>query len=231
MNNRPTDCREASQADADHKLEISFSSDGNILVVALAGSIVSKTAGALLDTLADLVVNGNRKLILDVSEVKTTSRAGLRGIVVTARLLQVGGGQMRICGAAGDTLAALHNLSLPHLIHIDRSRAEARCRLSQRVSSEWRPPGNHSPQRPYDSAVSPGNHPDRDQRSALLACPKGEARHVRTRKLYAVPSGPNASAPSAEGRGAVPAQATSTHRSRQGARVPSQGCRTDAHGF
>lgn len=135
MNTMPRDIHAAAQPGADHELEIGISSDGDVLVVALAGSIVGKTAGDLLDRLVDLVVSGNRKLILDVSETQAMSRAGVRGIVVTSRMLEVKGGRMRICGAVGDTLAALRDHSLQHLIHIDKSRAEARRRLAPQTAA------------------------------------------------------------------------------------------------
>ncbi len=106
-----------------------FKSDG-IVVAELSGDIVGGTSGELLDALVELVACGSKGLILDVSAVREISRAGLRGIVVAGKLLQVAGGQMRICGASGQVHRALYGLSLKHLIQIENDLGNAKASLA-----------------------------------------------------------------------------------------------------
>ena len=117
----------------DQHLAINLSDEGENCVVHLTGAVVGGTAGDLLDALPLLVTGGCKNLIVDVSGVRAVSRAGLRGIIVAAQMLQVKGGQMRICSAHGEVLRALKNLSLGHLIRLDKDPLESRAALAKEV--------------------------------------------------------------------------------------------------
>lgn len=115
----------------DQHLAISFFKVRDIFVVELSGGIVGRTAGDLLDALTHLVDWGCKKLILDVSNVRVVNRAGLRGVVVAAKMLQTSVGEMRICGAHGDVQRAFSDLYLRHLIHLDPDRNAALAEFEQ----------------------------------------------------------------------------------------------------
>lgn len=115
----------------DQHLAISFSEEDGVFVVTLVGGLVASTSGAMVDALTQLVAWGAKKMLLDLSRVRIMTRAGLRGITVPAKMLQFSGGQMRIFGATDHVRDILENLSMPHLIHLHHTRAEAEAALAQ----------------------------------------------------------------------------------------------------
>lgn len=132
MNPSPHTCFSAVDAPfEDQHLTISCSWEEDVIVVSLAGGLVGRTSGDLFDALTRLVKCGARKLILDVSRVRVANRAGLRSFIVTAKMLQSNGGQMRIVGARAGVLDALEGLSLGHLIHLDETRTKAEVALAR----------------------------------------------------------------------------------------------------
>jgi len=60
---------------------------------------MSTTSGEVMDALVDLVQGEENKLLLNIKDVSFISSAGLRSILVAAKLLQNSDGQMRICSA------------------------------------------------------------------------------------------------------------------------------------
>lgn len=114
--------------------------DGATLVE-LSGVVGSTTSGHLYDTLTRLIGAGDSRLILDLSRVERLTRAGARGLIVAAKLMQTRRGEMRICGAEADVEAALQDLGFRHLLRSDPDLGTALAALSQPAPAAETGPG------------------------------------------------------------------------------------------
>ena len=103
---------------------------GGVCVVRLSGALSGRTAGLLMDALTALVVGQNRNLVVQMAGVVHATRAGLRGLVVAAKLLSVCRRQMRICDAPEAAANLLHGLGLAHLIVLDDSLQDSLINLA-----------------------------------------------------------------------------------------------------
>lgn len=88
-------------------------------VVSINGTVRREETGRLLDALVEVVRESRRDLVIDLSELDQVSRAGLRGLVVAAKLLQQAGRRMRICHAPAPVELMLQHLGYAHLLKID----------------------------------------------------------------------------------------------------------------
>lgn len=102
-------------------MHLSFRTINAFQIIAVSGVIDSTGAGRLLDALVEGTLNGGHKLIVDLSDVTTLTRAGVRGFVVAAKLSITAGGTMRICGAAPSVEKVLRGLGYSYLLRFDRS--------------------------------------------------------------------------------------------------------------
>lgn len=100
-------------------MEYTTRTTGSLSIVEIAGAVDSRSAGKLYDVLIDIVRDRRAKLIVDLSGVQSMTRAGVRGLVVAAKLLKPGKGKMRICGANRATEDMLRGLGLDHLLNYD----------------------------------------------------------------------------------------------------------------
>ncbi|MBW8640184.1 STAS domain-containing protein [Hoeflea sp. WL0058] len=100
-------------------MECTTRTTGSLSIVEIAGAVDSRSAGQLYDVLVDIVRDSQSKLIVDLSKVQSMTRAGVRGLVVAAKLLMPGRDKMRICGANRTTEDMLRGLGLDHLLNID----------------------------------------------------------------------------------------------------------------
>ena len=58
-------------------------------------------------------------MVVDLEGVSSMTRAGARGILVAAKMLQCRGGEMRICGANEGVRRGLLNTGFRHLLAVD----------------------------------------------------------------------------------------------------------------
>jgi anti-anti-sigma factor len=77
-------------------MQISTRDSCGVTVVDMEGSLDTTTSGDTGDALFALVQDGNRKILLNLEKLDYVSSAGLRAILVAAKLLQNSGGQMRM---------------------------------------------------------------------------------------------------------------------------------------
>lgn len=95
------------------------------LVLEFHGRMDSHTAGQTYDRLVALARSGHRNLVVDLSGVDGVTRAGVRGLIVAARLLMIGGGEMRICGAGLRATELLLGMGYRHLLKLDGTQAQS----------------------------------------------------------------------------------------------------------
>ena len=80
-------------------MEIQTRRVNDVLVVDLVGRLESRTSGPASTELNKIAQGDDRKVLLNVGGLEYVSSAGLRAIMVAAKLLQVNGGSALICGA------------------------------------------------------------------------------------------------------------------------------------
>lgn len=100
-------------------MKISVSTRDDIRIVSVSGNVGFATAGRLQDALVSAIAAGYRKLIVDTSGVGDVTPAGMRGLVVAAKLLRSTGGALRISGAFPAVEAFLRHRGYDHLLRFD----------------------------------------------------------------------------------------------------------------
>lgn len=69
----------------------------DVLVVDLQGSLNSQTCGPASTELTRIAQGGSKKVLLNLERLEFLTSAGLRAILLAAKLLQTEGGTLRIC--------------------------------------------------------------------------------------------------------------------------------------
>ena len=90
-----------------------------VSLVRLSGVVDQTAAGRLHDTLVNLIGTGQRRVIIELSQVDLLTRAATRSLVVAAKLLQPPKGALRICGAHSTLGAMLDGLGHDYLLKRD----------------------------------------------------------------------------------------------------------------
>ena len=83
----------------DAQMEIRTRHVGDVLIADMVGRLDSRTAGPASTELNQIAQGVHGKLVLNVQGLEYVSSAGLRAILVAAKLVQVHGGAMKICDA------------------------------------------------------------------------------------------------------------------------------------
>ena len=106
-------------------MKITTNEVAGVTFVNISGEIMSTTSGAVMDVLVDLVQGGKNKLLLNIKDVSFISSAGLRSILVAAKLLQNSDGQMRICSANDSVKKVLETSGFTSLVRLYLDENEA----------------------------------------------------------------------------------------------------------
>lgn len=101
------------------RLQLSISTINGVAIVRVSGAVSRHAAGRLYDTLVNAIGDGRANLIVDLSHVSIVTRAGVRGLIVAAKLMQHASGDMRICGAQQSIEGFLRGLGFNHLLKCD----------------------------------------------------------------------------------------------------------------
>jgi len=97
----------------------------DMTVVRLSGRLDSSTSGDVMDQLNAVVEKMSTRIVLNLENVTFMSSAGLRSILVAAKLAQSSGGQMRMCCPRPLVSEILINSGFSNIIHIDTSEEQA----------------------------------------------------------------------------------------------------------
>jgi anti-anti-sigma regulatory factor len=105
-----------------------------ITIACITGVIDSRSAGQVYDALVQCVIEGRTELtelVVDMSGVIRITRAGARGLIVAARLMEEGHGAMRICRARRSVVAALCSFGFNHLLKFDPTLEQSIAALAE----------------------------------------------------------------------------------------------------
>lgn len=105
-------------ANIDHMNTLKRQIDG-ITVVELSGRVDSSVSGQVMDDLNEVVGAGTAKLVVNLQNVTYISSAGLRSILVAAKLAKSSKGEMRLCQASDLVRKILEESGFTNLIRID----------------------------------------------------------------------------------------------------------------
>jgi len=78
-------------------MEITQTQDGEVLIFAIRGKVDSQTSKTFEDRLIPPIEQGNKKILVDFSEMDYISSAGLRVLLLAARKLSDGHGKIALC--------------------------------------------------------------------------------------------------------------------------------------
>jgi anti-sigma B factor antagonist len=106
-------------------IEIETKEFAGITVVYLSGQLVSATHGEVSDSLVKMVEGGVKKMLLNLRGLEYITSAGLRSILVPAKLQKGRGGQLRMCEANETVSDILKTSGFVDLIKLHESEAEA----------------------------------------------------------------------------------------------------------
>lgn len=78
-------------------MEISTRDADEVAVVLFSGKLETATVPAAQDQLNRLVAQGITKIVVNFEKLEFITSSGLRVLLLTAKQLKAGGGEMRIC--------------------------------------------------------------------------------------------------------------------------------------
>ena len=91
----------------------------DITIVDILGRLDSSVSGQVMDQLNEIVNSGITKLIVNLKQVNYISSAGLRSILVAAKLIKSINGEMRLCQPNDLVRRTLEECGFTNLIRID----------------------------------------------------------------------------------------------------------------
>lgn len=106
-------------------MQITTEKIDNTLVVIPAGRLDSNTATGFEKTVAGYVENGERRLVLDLSQIEYISSAGLRVVLMLVKQLKASGGSLVLCGMKPSIKEVFDISGFSKILQIRGSRAEA----------------------------------------------------------------------------------------------------------
>jgi anti-sigma B factor antagonist len=96
-----------------------------ITIVDISGRLDSSVSGQVMDELNEVVGAGAAKLVVNLQHVTYISSAGLRSILVAAKLAKSSRGEMRLCQASDLVRKILEESGFSNLIRIDDHESQS----------------------------------------------------------------------------------------------------------
>ncbi len=97
----------------------------DVLVVDMAGRLDTSTSGDASDQMVKIVKGDSKQIVLNLDGLEYVSSAGLRVILLSAKLLQAGRGELKICHANGIVKDVLETSGFNSLLHIYDTEKDA----------------------------------------------------------------------------------------------------------
>jgi anti-anti-sigma factor len=114
-------------------MQISTRDSYGVTVVDMDGSLDTSTCGETGDTLVSLVQDGNRRILLNLEKLDYVSSAGLRAILVAAKLLQNARGEMRMCAPNATVRSVMEVSGFNNLLKLHETEAEGLAELMDKA--------------------------------------------------------------------------------------------------
>jgi len=96
-----------------------------ITLVDISGRVDSSVSGQVMDQLNGIVSSGVTKLVVNLKQVSYISSAGLRSILVAAKLVKSDNGEMRLCQPNDLVRKTLEESGFSNLIRIDEHESQS----------------------------------------------------------------------------------------------------------
>jgi len=109
----------------DVQMEIRTRRVSDVLIVDMVGRLDSRTAGPASTELNQIAQGGHAKLVLNVHGLEYLSSAGLRAILVAAKLAQVHGGGIKVCDANATVKRVMEVSGISSLLHLYDTEKDA----------------------------------------------------------------------------------------------------------
>ncbi len=111
-------------------MEFKTTTDQNATIITITGRLDAVTAPEYEKKIRELIDGGNLHFVVDFEQLDYISSAGLRGLLVTAKLLKAKKGQLRFTNVTG-TLKEVFDISgFNSIFQMDSSLAASLAALS-----------------------------------------------------------------------------------------------------
>jgi anti-anti-sigma factor len=106
-------------------MDLHTRTEGNAIVVTLSGRLDAVTAPEFEKSIRELIDSGNSRIVVDFDQVDYISSAGLRGLLLMAKLLNAKDGQSCLANVKGNVRSVFDMCGFCSVFKIENSVAEA----------------------------------------------------------------------------------------------------------
>lgn len=106
-------------------MDLHTRTENNAIVVTLSGRLDAVTAPEYEKSIRGLVDSGHVRIVVDFEQLDYISSAGLRGLLLMAKLLNAKGGQACLANVNGNVRSVFEMCGFISLFKIENSVAEA----------------------------------------------------------------------------------------------------------
>lgn len=106
-------------------MKISTREAYDVLVVDMDGRLDSKTSGYGYDEMVRIAQGGQKQVLVNLEKLEFVTSAGLRVLLVAAKLLKSRGGELKLCSANDLVKQVLETAGFDSLLRLYATEAEA----------------------------------------------------------------------------------------------------------
>jgi NTE family protein len=121
----PSGARSTGHRGGSARMEVPTRRVNDVLIAEMVGRLDSHTSATASTALNHIARDGHLKLVLNAQGLESVSSAGLRAILVAAKLLEVHGGAMKICNANPHVKQVLEVSGMSSLLHLYDNERDA----------------------------------------------------------------------------------------------------------
>ena len=112
------------------RFSLERSIQGDVLIVAVAGRVGTRSSGALIESLVGAIGEGHRRIVVDLGDVDYVSSAGLLALDAVAGRMHYAAGHLALCGLSEPVTLAFELSGLLEHFVIEPSREDAVVRVT-----------------------------------------------------------------------------------------------------
>lgn len=106
-------------------MELQTRTEGNAIVVTLSGRLDTVTAPEYEKNIREVIANGHLYIVVDFGQLDYISSAGLRGLLVMAKLLNAQGGRVCLADVKGNVRSVFEMCGFDSVFKMANTVAEA----------------------------------------------------------------------------------------------------------